>query len=65
MNNLENMIHLLKQTKRVNYIFMRRRIMKEDGTKKTLGWVVKKEGVEKTLENKDFNVLNATKEQLG
>ena len=64
MGDIENYIKNLKQYKRDNYFFLRRRIMKEDGSSKTLGWIVYKNDKNKTLENKNFNALHNIKSQL-
>ena len=42
MEDLEQYIKNLKGYKRDNYYFLRRRILKEDGSSKTLGWIVYK-----------------------
>lgn len=64
MNGLEQFIKKLKTYERDNYIFQRRRILKEDGSSKTLGWVVYKDDINNRLENKNFDVLNKNKEKL-
>jgi len=64
MNDLGQYIKNLKEYKRDNYFFLRRRIMKEDGTSKTLGWIVYKDDKNKTLENKNFHNLNKIKNKL-
>jgi hypothetical protein len=63
MKNLEEMILSLKNYTRDNYYFLRRRIDKGNG-KKTLGWIVKRDDTEESLENIDFAKLNESKEQL-
>ena len=63
MNDIEKYIKNLKQYKRDNYFFLRRRILKEDGSSKTLGWIVYKDDNNKTLENKNFFNLDK-KQQL-
>lgn len=60
---LEAMIKKLKEQERINYLFMRRRIEKGNG-KRTLGWVVKKDNVEKTEENIDINKLFDIKDKM-
>lgn len=64
MTDLEQYIKNLKEYKRDNYYFLRRRILKEDGSSKTLGWIVYKNDKNKTLENKNFNALHNIKSQL-
>jgi hypothetical protein len=64
MNDIEKYIKNLKQYKRDNYFFLRRRILKEDGSSKTLGWIVYKDDKNKTLENKNFFKLDKIKQQL-
>ena len=64
MTDLEQYIKNLKEYKRDNYYFLRRRILKEDGSSKTLGWIVYKNDKNKTLENKNFNTLHNIKSQL-
>ena len=64
MTDLEQYIKNLKEYKRDNYYFLRRRILKEDGSSKTLGWIVYKNDKNKTLENKNFNALHNIKNQL-
>ena len=64
MTNIETLIKNLKKYERENYIFQRRRILKEDGMSKTLGWIVYKDNVENKLENKSFDVLNSMKVKL-
>lgn len=64
MTNIEALIKNLKKYERENYIFQRRRILKEDGMSKTLGWIVYKDNIENKLENKSFDVLNNMKEKL-
>lgn len=64
MGDIENYIKNLKQYKRDNYFFLRRRIMKEDGSSKTLGWIVYKNDKNKTLENKSFFKLDKIKTEL-
>lgn len=64
MNNIELYIKKLKEYKRDNYIFQRRRILKEDGSSKTLGWVVYKDNINNRLEHKNFDILNKNKETL-
>ena len=64
MNRLESLIRQLKlKTKRENFIFMRRRVAKGNG-KKTLGWILKKENSNETMENIDFYKLYDEKEKL-
>lgn len=64
MNRLESLIRQLKlKTKRENFIFMRRRVDKGNG-KKTLGWILKKENSNETMENIDFYKLYDEKEKL-
>nr|DAJ42493.1 MAG TPA: hypothetical protein [Caudoviricetes sp.] len=60
---LEQMILDLKETVRDNYYFLRRRIDKGNG-KKTLGWVLKRDDTDNSLENVDFQVLDKNKEEL-
>ena len=64
MNDIEKYIKNLKRYKRDNYFFLRRRILKEDGSSKTLGWIVYKDDKNKTLENKNFFKLDKIKQQL-
>lgn len=64
MTDLDQYIKNLKEYKRDNYYFLRRRILKEDGSSKTLGWIVYKNDKNKTLENKNFNALHNIKSQL-
>ena len=64
MTDLEQYIKNLKEYKRDNYYFLRRRILKEDGSSKTLGWICYKNDKNKTLENKNFNTLHNIKSQL-
>lgn len=63
MNNIERLILNLKKINRDNYYFLRRRIDKGNG-KKTLGWVLKRDDTDKSLENLDFYKLNSMKEEL-
>ena len=63
MINLEKMILNLKKSERDNFYFLRRRIDKGNG-KKTLGWVLKRDDTEKSLENLDFYKLQDMKEEL-
>ena len=64
MNDIEKYIKTLKKYKRDNYYFLRRRILKEDGSSKTLGWIVYKNDKNKTLENKNFYKLDEIKTLL-
>jgi len=63
MINLISTIKKLKETKRENYFFMRRRIEKGNG-KKTLGWILQKDNSITVFENKNFDVLKSIKNQL-
>lgn len=63
MNAIEKMILDLKKINRDNYYFMRRRIDKGNG-KKTLGWVLKRDDTDKSIENLDFYKLNSLKKEL-
>lgn len=63
MINLEKTILNLKKMDRDNFYFLRRRIDKGNG-KKTLGWVLKRDDTEKSLENLDFYKLQDMKEEL-
>lgn len=64
MEKTEEFIKELKQYERENYIFQRRRILKEDGKSKTLGWIVFKDDINNRLENKNFDILNENKNKL-
>lgn len=64
MNELEQYIKNLKKYERDNYYFLRRRILKEDGSSKTLGWIVYNNDKNKTIENKNFHLLDKMKEKL-
>ena len=64
MEDLEQYIKNLKGYKRDNYYFLRRRILKEDGSSKTLGWIVYKDDKNKTIENKNFHLLDKLKNKL-
>lgn len=63
MNAIEKMILDLKKINRDNYYFLRRRIDKGNG-KKTLGWVLKRDDTDKSIENLDFYKLNSLKKEL-
>lgn len=63
MTYLEKMILNLKKTTRDNYYFLRRRIDKGNG-KKTLGWILKRDDTDRSLENIDFYKLQDMKEGL-
>lgn len=63
MTSLEKMILMLKKTKRDNFYFLRRRIDKGNG-KKTLGWILKRDDTDKSLENLDFYKLQEMKEEF-
>lgn len=47
---------------RDNYYYMRRRIDKGNG-KKTLGWIMENQNMNKPLEHKDFNQLHEQMEK--
>lgn len=64
MRDIEKYIKSLKEYKRDNYYFLRRRILKEDGSSKTLGWICYKTDKNKTLENKNFYRLDEMKNKL-
>lgn len=63
MSKLEELILNLKKTNRDNYYFLRRRVDKGNG-KKTLGWILKRDDTNKSLENLDFYKLHSMKNKL-
>lgn len=63
MTKLEKLILNLKKINRDNYYFLRRRVDKGNG-KKSLGWILKRDDTDKSMESLDFYKLNESKNKL-